>query len=566
MNGLMQDEQLLLIRLLERACALYPDQDVLTWTETGPVRISYEAIEHRVARLASALAGWKAGADTVVATFGHNTWRHLELCFAIPAMGATLVPMNPRFSDSQLLHVLQESAPAMVFADLEFLDRLAALRNLSGRHFTIVALGANSGLADHAYEELLESGTRGHAWPEFDERTACCLLYTSGTTGPPKGVLMSHRAVVLHTYVISQPCVHGIAASDVVLPVVPMYHAQAWGLPYAATLAGARQVYTGSAGARPDVVTSLIEAERVTLAAGVPTVWANVLAYLEERPADLSSLRRIPCGGAAVPGELIRAYRERHGVSVWQGYGMTETGPQAVFSGSNLVEVPPGPKASGEYLRQGVPVPGIRIRGVDSSGNAIPGDGVTSGELQIRGPWVASGYFAGAGAGAMTADGWLRTGDIVTLDSRLSIRIVDRAKDLIKSGGEWISSIELENALMAHPAIAEAAVVPMTDARWGERPAAFVCLAAGSSIETAGLAAWLREKFPVWWVPDLFEVVDEIPKTSVGKFDKARLRLLAQHNAALSASRSIDSAPAIQQAGQCDDATRSSPERTECED
>jgi fatty-acyl-CoA synthase len=382
------------------------------------------------------------------------------------------------------------------------------------------------------YEMLLAAGSEDLVWPDLDEREACQLCYTSGTTGRPKGVLYSHRALVLHALMNNLAEVLGLTSRDVVLPVVPMFHANGWGFPHAATLAGAGQVFTSRFGADPHIVADLIEREGVTVTAGVPTVWIDFLRHLEEHHHhDVSSLRLIKTGGAAVSPSLVEAYAERHGIRVLQGWGMTETSPLAALAAPDHDTSALAADARWAAMaRAGRAVPGIRIRVVDESGAEVPGDDATMGEVQVRGHWVASSY-VDADDDAELVDGWLHTGDVATLDARGSMRITDRTKDLVKSGGEWISTIDLEAALMDHPAVREAAVVGVPHERWQERPVAFVALQPGAAAGREELLAFIAPRFATWWLPDDVVFLDELPKTGVGKFDKQALRATLGYDA-----------------------------------
>ena len=372
-----------------------------------------------------------------------------------------------------------------------------------------------------SYEHLL-AGATGFDYPELDDRAACALRYTTGTTGSPKGVLYSHRSNYMHSLAICLPDALGVCSDDIVLPVVPMFHANAWGMPYACGLVGADLVLTNRF-LQPSVIASLIEQQRVTLALAVPTIWMDLLRYADEHRPDLGSLRMAPCGGAATPRSLIEAFEDRHGVPIVPVWGMTKTSPLGA-----VTHVPHGVSRDARWpyeLCAGRIAPGLEARLVDECGVVVPWDGESQGELQVRGPWVASSYFKDP-APEKFHGGWLRTGDVAVMSADGQIRITDRAKDAVKSGGEWISSVELENELMAHPAVREAAIIAKPDERWTERPLACVVLHEGRVAAAADLAAFLRERVAPWWVPDEFAFVEEVPKTSVGKFDKKALRRL----------------------------------------
>jgi fatty-acyl-CoA synthase len=526
MHGLMQHEQLTLTGILERAERIHPQRRIVTGVGDGMHTESYLEFGERVRRLGSAMRALGIEPGDRVATFAWNSWRHLELYFAVPCMGAVLHTVNPRLRHDQVSSIAGRGGARVAFVDASLASLFAPVAAEIPSLMTVVMDdGVSEALpGSRDYETLLAQASTEMTWPDLDERDACLLCYTSGTTGRPKGVLYSHRALVLHALMNNLAEVLGLTARDVVLPVVPMFHANGWGLPHAATLAGATQVFSGRFGAHPHVLGGLIESEGVTVAAGVPTVWIDLLHHMDEHVHDISSLRLIKTGGAAVPPSLIEAFGTRYGIRVLQGWGMTETSPLAALAlAPDEAEALPEDARWAAMARAGRPVPGIRIRIVDEEGAEVPADDATMGEVQVRGNWVASGYVDDED-GTPLADGWLRTGDVATVDAVRSMRITDRTKDLVKSGGEWISTVDLESALMNHPAVREAAVVGVPDERWQERPVACVVLRAGATAGADELLAFLGPRFLRWWLPDEFVFFPELPKTSVGKFDKRALR------------------------------------------
>ncbi|HEX9375307.1 MAG TPA: long-chain fatty acid--CoA ligase [Actinomycetota bacterium] len=532
MRGLMQQDPLILTRILERARTLAPRGQIATRTPEGMHRETYADLGERCARLANALRELGVGPGDRVGSFAWNSWRHLELYFAVPCMGSVLHTLNIRLHPEQVAWIANHAEDRVVFVDESLLPVfekvLPGLKTVE----RVIVMGstASEAPADALdYEELLEGASPELDWPELDENDACSMAYTSGTTGNPKGVVYSHRSMVLHAFMANQAGVLAIEPNDVVMPVVPMFHANAWGLPYAAAMAGAKLVFPGQYSADPAALAELIETERVTFTAGVPTVWIGMLQHLEQRPVDLSSLRAVTAGGAAVPRSMIEAFGAKHGVEVWQGWGMTETGPLASLSRLTPAHADlPEAERIRVRAKQGVVVPGIRVRVMDvATGDEVPWDSKTMGEVQVKGNWVASAYYRPDAPVEQFVDGWLRTGDVAVVDEHGFLQLVDRTKDLVKSGGEWISTIELESALMGHPAVLEAAVIAVPDERWSERPLACVVLKPGAEATQEELIEFIAPQFAKWWLPERMEFVSEIPKTSVGKFDKKVLR--AQH-------------------------------------
>ncbi|MFL5797442.1 MAG: long-chain fatty acid--CoA ligase [Actinomycetota bacterium] len=525
MRGLMQHDSLVLTRLLERAATYSPRRQIATRTPEGIHRETYADLGERCARLANALRDLGVGPGDRVASFAWNSWRHLELYFAVPCMGAVLHTLNIRLHPDQVAWIANHAEDKIVCVDASLLPVFAkivpALRTVE--HVVVMGDGELEGSS--SYEDLLTAASPEFTWPELDEDDACAMAYTSGTTGNPKGIVYSHRSMVLHTWLVNQAGALGIEESDVVMPVVPMFHANAWGLPYAATLAGAKLVFPWQFSADPAALAELIEREQVTVTAGVPTVWIGMLQHLDSHDADLSSVRRIIGGGSAVPRTLIEAFG-RHGLELWQGWGMTETSPLASLSRltPEHADLPEAEKVR-VRAKQGRAVAGVRVRVVDvATDDEVPWDSKTMGEIQVKGNTIAEAYYRPDEPVEQFTDGWLRTGDVAVVDEQGFLQLVDRTKDLVKSGGEWISTIDLESALMGHPAVLEAAVIAVPDERWGERPLACVVLKEGAKATRDELIDFIAPQFAKWCLPERVEFVDEIPKTSVGKFDKKVLR------------------------------------------
>ena len=522
----MDDYPLTLTSIIERAERFHADREVVSRRPSGAIdRTTLGACTARARRLAGALAALGVGEGDPVATLLWNQREHLELYFAVPAMGAVIHTLNPRLFPDELAYIVDDAQDKVIVVDESLLE---VFENFSaGREFDHVIVVAETGDAPAwmlDYESLVAGGEPVE-WPALDEGRAAAMCYTSGTTGRPKGVVYSHRALVLHSLVAALPDQLAVSARDTILPVVPMFHANAWGLPYAAALAGAGLVLPGPH-LDPESVLDLCAAERVTMTAGVPTVWMGMLTALDAEPDrwDLSALDQLIVGGAAVPRSMFEGF-DRHGLTVVQAWGMTETAPLGTVcrAPANLDESD-ADEQYGYRARQGVASPFFDIRARDDEGQFIAWDDAAIGELEVRGPWVAASYHRGRGADSFTTDGWFKTGDVVRIDAHGCIRICDRSKDLVKSGGEWISSVDLENHLMAHPAVAQAAVIAVPDDRWGERPLAVICLHADAQASPAELREHLARDFAKWQLPDRFEFVAAIPCTATGKFKKTALR------------------------------------------
>ena len=533
MRSTMMDVPLTVAALMRYGTSAYADREVVTCTSSGTRRQSYGVTGARAARLANALRSLGVDGDQRVATLMWNNAEHLEAYLAVPSMGAVLHTLNLRLDPHVIGYIATHAGDDVVIVDATLAPLLAQVLPHAPtiRHILVAqpeagpdgppAAGlAGDGRAVHSYEDLLAGQPDSFDWPDLDERSAAAMCYTSGTTGHPKGVVYSHRSSYLHSMGVCLGNVFALSEQDKVLPVVPMFHANAWGLPYAAVMAGADLIMPDRF-LQPEPLVRLIEAERPTLAGAVPTIWNMLLAHVRGHGGDLSSLRLVPCGGSAVPHALQEAYEKELGVRIVQAWGMTETSPLG------SVAHPPAGTPEDEAWRYrdtaGRIMCAVEARLVGPDGTVLPHDGVAVGEIEARGPWVTGSYYKDDDP-AKFRDGWLRTGDVGTIDRLGFVTLTDRAKDVIKSGGEWISSMELENVLMAHPAVAEAAVIGVPDDKWGERPLATVVLKAGSAATAGELRAFLAERVPRWQLPERWSFISEVPKTSVGKFAKTRIR------------------------------------------
>jgi fatty-acyl-CoA synthase len=476
-----------------------------------------------------------------VATFGWNHHRHLELYFAVPMLGSVLHTLNIRLFHDQITYIVNHAADRFIVVDRSLLPVIRKLQPSfeSVERLIVIDDGGENEVGDALdYEALVASGASHCDFPRLDENEAAMMCYTSGTTGNPKGVAYSHRALTLHSFGVCHVDTIALSERDTVMAMVPMFHANPWGLPYAAVFVGAKQVFPGNLMA-PDHVLSLLSQERVTLAAGVPTIWIGSLPLLQAGKYDISSTTRIVVGGSAAPRSLIDAY-DKLGLNILHAWGMTEMSPIGTISRVRRELLSEPASVQLDYrAKQGISAPGVELRALDGDGNEVPWDGQTLGELVVRGPWVAASYYNDErSAASFTADGWFRTGDVVTIQPNGYIEIADRTKDLIKSGGEWISSVAIENALMAHPKVLEAAVIAIPDERWSERPMACVVVRSEfrDSLSESELNQHLLRDFAKWSLPDRYLFLDEIPKTSVGKFDKKAMRQqFAETHSAVSA-------------------------------
>jgi acyl-CoA synthetase (AMP-forming)/AMP-acid ligase II len=532
MHGLMSERPLLISSIIKHAAVYHNDTEIVSRGVDGEIhRYTYADAERRSGRVARALLKLGIRPGDRVGTLAWNTFRHFELYYGISGIGAVCHTINPRLFDEQIVYIVNHAADRLLFVDTTFVPLIKRLAPQFPKQCRIVLLTGEDEAPQTefaklaGYEQLIAAEDEDFEWPEFDERTAAALCYTSGTTGKPKGALYSHRSTVLHALGISLPDAIAMSARDTVCPVVPLFHACGWGTAYTAPMNGAKLVLPGPA-LDGESLYRLFEAEGVTLSLGVPTIWLAFEAYLSASGARCSSLRWLLCGGSAVPPSLIEAF-ERRGILLRQGWGMTEMSPLGTTAALKAKHVDLDPEAQVKVMaKQGRPVFGVELKVVDDSGREQPHDGQSMGELLVRGPWIVSGYFEDdeASAVAVERDGWFHTGDVATIDPDGYMQIVDRRKDVIKSGGEWISSIELENAAIAHPDVAEAAVIAVPHPRWGERPLLIVAPRADRRPQPADLLAFLAQRYPRWMLPADVALVDELPHTATGKIMKTRLR------------------------------------------
>ncbi|MEQ6389042.1 long-chain fatty acid--CoA ligase [Bacillaceae bacterium S4-13-58] len=528
----MMNGALTLNKMVERAEKIFPKKQIISRTSTGIFRYGYKEMGERTRRLSSALQQLGVQKGDKIGTLAWNDHRHLEAYFGIPSMGAVLHTINIRLSTEHISYIINHAEDKVLLVDQEFLPLIEAIKEKLKTVEAIIVLTDHHQLPDsdlsplYSYEKLLEGGDANFQFPEdLDENDPAGMCYTSATTGLPKGVVYTHRGISLHSMALGLADSAAVSESDVCMPVVPMFHANAWGMPFASTWFGSTQVLPGPR-FTPEILAELIQSEKVTLTAGVPTIWLGLLNELESKNGayDTSSLRAVLCGGSAAPLGMIKAFETKYGIPFIHAYGMTETTPLVTLSRlkSYQVDLPEEEKLASR-AKQGYVVPGLELKVINEKGEA-EWNGEDMGELLVRGPWIADEYYRDDRTKEAMKDGWLYTGDIVTIDSEGVIKIADRTKDLVKSGGEWISTIDLENALMAHDAVFEAAVVGVPHPEWQERPVATVVLKPGASANKEELIAHLTSQFPKWWLPDDILFVDEIPKTSVGKFLKANLR------------------------------------------
>ena len=523
MKSTMQTAQLTVTSLMTRGARLFGNSEVITWRGDSARHSTYVEVFERVGRLANVLRGMGVTEGDRVGTLSWNNQEHMEAYLAIPCMGAVLHTLNLRLPPNQLVHIVNDAEDRVIIVDGSLVPLLAAIREHlpTVEHVLVVGEGDTSTLGEHVkYDEAVDAASPDFDWPEIDEWSPAAMCYTTGTTGDPKGVVYSHRSIWLHCFAIWGA--FRLDESDRLLVIVPMFHVNAWGVPFVAWMLGCT-VLLPDRFLQPQPLCDFVKAERPTFTGGVPTIFTAMLQYAEATHADLSSIKRAICGGSAVPRALIEAFRDRLNIELIQAWGMTETSPVG-----SIAYPPAGIPPEEEIVwrsKTGRAVPGVELRIVGDDGAELAWDGQSVGELEARGPWITASYY-GVDAPERFHDGWLRTGDVGVMDSRGYLQITDRSKDVIKSGGEWISSVELENHLAAHPSVAEAAVVGVHDDRWEERPLAAVVLKPGAEAGPDDLRTFLDGKVARWWLPERWAFVNELPKTSVGKLDKKLIRQL----------------------------------------
>ena len=533
MHGLMMDTQLLVSMILRHAERHHPHREIVSVTADNPLhRYTFADCCRRTRQLANALDQLGLQQGDRVATLAWNDYRHLEMYYGVGGAGYVCHTINPRLFPEQIIFIINHAEDKWIFTDPMFVPLLEKITGHTPGVEGYVVMTNDENMPETtlknavSYESLIGAESDAYEWPELDERAAVALCYTSGTTGDPKGVLYSHRSTILHAYAGVAPDVINLSNRDCVLPVVPLFHVNAWGLPYSALMVGAKLVFPGPKMGDGETLYGLLESEEVTLALGVPTVWLALLQYTAQAGKRMNKLQRTIIGGAAVPESMIREFQDVHDVIVHQGWGMTEMSPLGTLN---------SPKAGMESLtddesiviatKAGRGIFGCELRIVDDDSNELPWDGVAYGALQVRGPWVCSDYFKLEGTGGShMEDGWFDTGDVATIDPDGYLAITDRTKDVIKSGGEWISSIEIENTAIGHPAVAEAAVIGVAHPKWTERPLLIVIRAEGQDPSKEEILAWFDGKIAKWWLPDDVVFVDELPHTATGKIKKVELR------------------------------------------
>ncbi|MGE4043659.1 MAG: long-chain-fatty-acid--CoA ligase [Acetobacteraceae bacterium] len=535
MFGLMQPHPLMISSILTHAARHHATGEVVSRTHEGPMhRYTWADVERRARRLVRVMQKLGVGSQDRVGTLAWNGYRHLEVYYAAPGMQAICHTINPRLHPDDIAYIVNHAQDRVLFVDTSFAPLITAIAPQIREHVRAVVMMTDAanmpeitlapGMALHCYDTLMDEADEDFAWPVFDENTASALCYTSGTTGRPKGVLYSHRSTTLHAYAISLADVLCLRATTRILPVVPMFHVNAWGIPYATALTGAALILPGRHldGAS---MASILNDERVHITCGVPTVWLGLLQHLRASGERLTATECIMTGGSAAPPLLIEAFRDEYGVRVEHGWGMTELSPVGTYNAPKPAHAGlSGGEAVRHMLKQGRILPGLDMKIVDGDGRELPWDGVAFGDLMVRGPWVTSAYYGDEPGSALTQDGWFATGDVATIDPEGFMEITDRSKDVIKSGGEWISSITLENIAVSHPDVAEAAVIAARHPKWDERPLLLVVPRPGQTVDPDSVLKVYEGKVAKWWLPDAVLVVPELPHTATGKLQKTALR------------------------------------------